>query len=297
MNEITNTIPIQVYLRDNVPVVTSRNVAEYFHKRHDHVLRDIDKLISEINEATGQNPILEADTVDYGSKLSSITLDFPPILGATHFKEISYIASNGKSNREFEITKDGFTLLAMGFTGKEALKWKLKYVEAFNRMEQILSNGTAVPPYPSSKEIPAAPPNIHVQTIQQTTPNDPYINQIVAAVKSLYSKGYRFCYDQWGIVPQAPCLGFYDIKYIEINVKPLMQAMDELFPNHINRAALYQYLHSLGLIETYLDMPKPPKTLESKNNRKLIQRTKDKHTYRVLRFYRDKFPYLEEMLK
>lgn len=139
MNEIANTIPIQVYLSNNVPVVTSRNVAEYFHKRHDRVLKDIDNLISEINEVATQSPILETDTADYSSKLSATTKDFPPILGVTHFKEISYIASNGKPNREFEMTKDGFTLLATGFTGKEALKWKLKYVEAFNRIEKILS--------------------------------------------------------------------------------------------------------------------------------------------------------------
>ena len=32
--------------------------------------------------------------------------------------------------------KDGFSLLVMGFTGKEALEWKIKYIKAFNAMEQ-----------------------------------------------------------------------------------------------------------------------------------------------------------------
>ena len=36
------------------------------------------------------------------------------------------------------MNRDGFTLLVMGFTGKQALKWKIKYIEAFNNMEQYL---------------------------------------------------------------------------------------------------------------------------------------------------------------
>ena len=38
------------------------------------------------------------------------------------------------------MTRDGFSLLVMGFTGKEALKWKLKYIEAFNLMEKTILN-------------------------------------------------------------------------------------------------------------------------------------------------------------
>ena len=39
------------------------------------------------------------------------------------------------------MNRDGFSLLAMGFTGKEAVEWKLKYIEAFNAMEQQLPAG------------------------------------------------------------------------------------------------------------------------------------------------------------
>lgn len=39
------------------------------------------------------------------------------------------------------MNRDGFSLLAMGFTGKDALHWKLRYIEAFNKMEEELKTG------------------------------------------------------------------------------------------------------------------------------------------------------------
>lgn len=54
---------------------------------------------------------------------------------------INYKASNGKMNDEYLMNRDGFSLLAMGFTGKKALEWKLKYIDAFNKMEEKLKSG------------------------------------------------------------------------------------------------------------------------------------------------------------
>ena len=56
------------------------------------------------------------------------------------FIESSYKAGTGKSYKEYLLTRDGFTLLAMGFTGSKAIEWKLKYIDAFNKMEQALKN-------------------------------------------------------------------------------------------------------------------------------------------------------------
>lgn len=91
-------------------VVSSRQVAEDFEKMHKHVLRAIEDKIS-------LNPIL-------GS--------------AKYFIESSYKDGSGKGNKEYLLTKDGFTFLVMGFTGTKADSWKLKYIEAFNKMEQAL---------------------------------------------------------------------------------------------------------------------------------------------------------------
>ena len=54
------------------------------------------------------------------------------------FTESTYINERGREYRCYDITRDGFSLLVMGFTGKKALEWKLKYIEAFNLMEQKL---------------------------------------------------------------------------------------------------------------------------------------------------------------
>lgn len=95
---------------DGELVVTSRQVAEDFEKRHDQVLRDIEV---------------------YKNRIST-----PQFCGL--FIESEYRASNGKMNKEYLLTRDGFSFLVMGFTGAKADEWKLKYIEAFNKMEQAL---------------------------------------------------------------------------------------------------------------------------------------------------------------
>jgi len=54
------------------------------------------------------------------------------------FVESVYRAGTGKAYKAYDITRDGFSLLVMGFTGKKALEWKLKYIKAFNSMEKQL---------------------------------------------------------------------------------------------------------------------------------------------------------------
>ena len=101
-------------------VMSSRQVAEHFVKMHKDVLESIREIIS-----TAEN-------------------------SALLFHEDSYVASNGKRNPEYLMNRDGFSLLAMGFTGKKALEWKLKYIQAFNDMEQHIKNTSTVPTLPQT---------------------------------------------------------------------------------------------------------------------------------------------------
>ena len=89
--------------------VSSLQVAEDFEKQHKHILNAISKLESEIQPAA--NP-------------------------ARYFLSSSYADAKGENRKCYNLTRDGFSLLVMGFTGKKALEWKLKYIEAFNLMEQ-----------------------------------------------------------------------------------------------------------------------------------------------------------------
>lgn len=99
-------------------VVSSREVAENFGKEHRNVIQSIENISAE-NSAVTQM-----------------------------FFKTTYTAGTGKSYPMYLMNRDGFTLLAMGFTGKEALEWKLKYIDAFNQMEQKLTN-----PEPESTEM------------------------------------------------------------------------------------------------------------------------------------------------
>lgn len=92
-------------------VVSSRVVAERFGKEHNKVVRAIE---NKIESLTRQN-----------CRVKNL------------FIESTY-NHNGNEYKEYLLTRDGFTFIVMGFTGAEADKWKLKYIEAFNKMEQAL---------------------------------------------------------------------------------------------------------------------------------------------------------------
>ena len=103
-----------VSLHSGRPATTSLEVAKFFGKRHDHVLRDIDALLSQLPENSLQ-----------------------PNFGETYQEQETPLGV--KQVRLFILYRDGFMLLVMGYTGKKALGMKLAYIEAFNRMEAELA--------------------------------------------------------------------------------------------------------------------------------------------------------------
>lgn len=112
-----------VEIKNNQVVVNSRDVAEHFGKRRDHVLRDIEELIRKD----------------------------PPKIGEM-FHRVETPDSYGRMQKSYYMNRDGFSLLVMGFTGKEAIEWKLKYIEAFNSMEKKLKNPLALPNFSNPAE-------------------------------------------------------------------------------------------------------------------------------------------------
>ena len=89
-------------------ITTSLQVAEVFEKEHARVLRDIRELSCSEDFRNG------------------------------NFAESSYINSQNKKQPMYQITKDGFVLLVMGYTGEKAMKFKEDYIKAFNKMENEL---------------------------------------------------------------------------------------------------------------------------------------------------------------
>lgn len=123
--ETAMSLPV-VFARDGKVFANSRDVARCFEKRHDHVLRDIDQILTHSSD------------LRHGSDLShGPNLGHAPDLGDGYFSVVAtaHPTVRGRMDRAYDMTRDGFTLLAMGFTGSKALQWKLKYIAAFNMME------------------------------------------------------------------------------------------------------------------------------------------------------------------
>lgn len=113
--DIKSSQPV-VFAKNGAVFASSRDVAEFFEKEHRNVMQSIDRLIE-------QEPSLTPAQFSAG---------------------VYVIPETGRQqHRYFEMTRDGFTLLAMGFTGAKALQWKLRYIEAFNKMESQLKSAPA----------------------------------------------------------------------------------------------------------------------------------------------------------
>lgn len=110
--------------------VSSLQVAESFGKQHKHVLETIEELKKGVAENS-------ADPMKLSNGITEKSVDL--------FIETTYQHPQNKQwYKCYDITRDGFSLLVMGFTGKKALEWKLKYIEAFNAMEQQLLNNNGL---------------------------------------------------------------------------------------------------------------------------------------------------------
>lgn len=93
-------------------VVSSLDIAKNFEKRHDSVMRAIEDIVEGLHK----------------------NVDTPMFYKTEYTHE-----QNGQAYPMYLMNRDGFSLLVMGFTGKAALEWKLKYIEAFNQMEKKLA--------------------------------------------------------------------------------------------------------------------------------------------------------------
>lgn len=101
--------------KNGIPVVSSRYVAETFNKNHQHIMETIRK------------------STESKSGLSEKFIQ-------SNFRQSEYKDSRGKKQPEYLLTRDGFSYIAMGFTGKKAAQFKEAYINAFNQMESFIKN-------------------------------------------------------------------------------------------------------------------------------------------------------------
>lgn len=168
-------VKIEEMNKEEILVVSSRDVAEDFGKEHKDILESIRNLTAE-NSAV-KNMFIESE----------------------------YKNERGRSYPEYLLTRDGFSLLVMGFTGQKALDWKLKYIQAFNMMEKELKRL-----YEERKqwEIERAKGvlirHVLTDTIKMKVADSPnkkfmYPNYTKLIYKSIFGKSFNELKEQYGI--------------------------------------------------------------------------------------------------
>lgn len=136
-----------VIMNNNQAVTTSLKVAEIFEKEHKDVMKSIRNL-------TAQNFAVKK-----------------------MFVEDSYLNSRNQQQPMYYMNRDGFTLLAMGFTGSKAMEFKLKYIEAFNKMEQIVR-----------QELPQTPEEKLELTMQVTSRLNKRVGKLEKSIDDIQNK-------------------------------------------------------------------------------------------------------------
>jgi len=117
-NAKKKTTPIEklcgeIIMHGRTAYATSVDVATHFGKRHDNVLRDIENIINPDLKNEGRNANQKAEMEQFST---------------ANFGGRNYIGKDGKEHPLIEMTRDGFSMLVMGFTGPEATMWKIAYI-------------------------------------------------------------------------------------------------------------------------------------------------------------------------
>lgn len=119
-------------------------------------MQDITLFLSDLTEIDGQ-PMTDSLRVgrrfgkDHKNVLRSIRAvirSIPSEMAALNFELCSFSDENGRKRPMYRMTKDGFVILAMGFTGPEAMQWKIGYIAAFNAMAEEIAKAAHVPAVP-----------------------------------------------------------------------------------------------------------------------------------------------------
>lgn len=161
-------VEIKKVNKEEVTVCTSLDVAETFGKEHKNVLKDIREL--NCSEEFGQ----------------------------LNFELSSYLNEQNKKQPMYIMTKDGFTLLVMGYTGREAMKFKEGYIRQFNAMEKALK-GKCI-----EREKGIAIRQALTKALQQSTEDErmhghAYSTYTNCIYKALFNKNAKQLREEYGI--------------------------------------------------------------------------------------------------
>ena len=184
-------------------VTTSLKVAEVFEKEHKNVLQSIENLMAE-NSA------------------------------AKFFKLTTY-KNRGKEYPMYEMDRDGFSLLVMGFTGEKALKWKIDYINAFNIMESELKRiYTERQQWQIERDKGVVIRHILTDTIKMKIADSPhkrfaYPNYTSLIYRTLFGKSAKELEQEYGVKPKEHLRDYFTGSDLE-----RVQSMEMLVSSLIN---------------------------------------------------------------
>lgn len=112
MNEVivVNGQSVEFEVVNSGVFTTSLSVANVFEKRHSDILAQIREFPKD----------------DFNER---------------NFPLVKYLDQKGEARPMYNLTRDGFSLLVMGFTGEKAYRWKIEFINAFNKMESLIKRG------------------------------------------------------------------------------------------------------------------------------------------------------------
>lgn len=207
--------------KDGVPVTTSKAVADQFDKRHADILRAIEDL------------------------KPHLTTQF---CVANFFK--SEYESRGKSYPYYIMTKDGFTMLVMGFTGAKAIQFKEAYITAFNQMQRALLGGGASAPAPAlagiERRLEALEQATGTQTADLSEVGATFLQAIRAAIES---REYYISRPYGKTTETGVQLGRRGRTETALIAKTAYKVYAEYVAHPLARLTLWSVLEQIGTIE------------------------------------------------
>lgn len=213
--------------RDGIPVTTSRAVAEQFGKQHKNVIRDIETLISQLK--------IEPATADF-AELNFIQIDQPD--------------AQGKPRPAYLLTRDGFTLLAMGFTGAKAVQFKVAYINAFNRMERLIRGGGVSAPAPALKSIERRLEALEQATGAQTADLSEVGATFLQAIRAAIESGEYYISRPYSKMAETgKQLGRRERTETVLIAKTAYKVYAEYTAHPLARLTLWSVLEQIGTIE------------------------------------------------
>lgn len=241
-----------VFENNNEAVTSSRLVAEYFHKRHDTVIRAIENL--NCSEEFNRH----------------------------NFAEITYTDSRGRKQPEYLMTKDGFTILAMGFTGAKAMQFKEAYINAFNKMENLLKGNTTILQLEKRiQELEQAN-----KPFKKVTEESILLDYFNALKQALGSGKYYLKRRKGSGSGTGQLLGTYDMFTYSLIGQKSYDIYKEYAETPVHRQALYNLL----LTRDYLIPPSKEETLKTKSI-SIKKKNIDTKEYRCLVIKTEKTPF------